>query len=243
MIRHLRLILALLSLWIIWYGMVSTAEADGPDSSSFEAKLPRQLVIPSIDLDSTIVEIGLRPIVIDGQEYMIWNTADSEVGWHQGSGPLGRAGNTVLAGHSNGGSEVFRHLEDVDIGEDIFVASDDGWYHYQVSQRLILRELNQPVEIRAANAQWILPTEDERLTLITCWPYPLNTHRLLVIAFPASPGPLPALPIEILPKPSQTKVATSSRQKEANLMPLAGTILSPTTRLARAHRLNDLLNN
>ena len=34
------------------------------------------------------------------------------------------------------------------------------------------------------NAAWIMPSEDERLTLVTCWPYTSNTHRLIIVARP-----------------------------------------------------------
>ncbi|HID54608.1 MAG TPA: sortase, partial [Anaerolineae bacterium] len=33
-------------------------------------------------------------------------------------------------------------------------------------------------------AEWIMPTEDERITLVTCWPYTDNTNRLIVVAQP-----------------------------------------------------------
>jgi LPXTG-site transpeptidase (sortase) family protein len=29
-----------------------------------------------------------------------------------------------------------------------------------------------------------MPSTDERLTLITCWPYETNTHRLIIVALP-----------------------------------------------------------
>jgi sortase A len=55
---------------------------------------------------------------------------------------------------------------------------------YQVAETLILPERDQPLEVRLANAQYIQPTDDERLTLITCWPYEDNSHRAVVIARP-----------------------------------------------------------
>jgi sortase A len=38
--------------------------------------------------------------------------------------------------------------------------------------------------VRLENASWIAKTSDERLTLVTCWPYDTNTHRLVVVASP-----------------------------------------------------------
>ncbi len=30
--------------------------------------------------------------------------------------------------------------------------------------------------------RWILPSTDERITLVTCWPANDNTHRVIVVA-------------------------------------------------------------
>jgi sortase A len=42
--------------------------------------------------------------------------------------------------------------------------------------------------VRLQNAQWIQPTTDERLTLVTCWPYNDNSHRLIIVARPIDPN-------------------------------------------------------
>ncbi len=43
----------------------------------------------------------------------------------------------------------------------------------------------QPLEVRQANARYIQPTDDERVTLVTCHPYGSTRFRLIVIARPA----------------------------------------------------------
>jgi sortase A len=106
------------------------------------------------------------------------------VGWHQSSAPLGQLGNTVLNGHHNIYGEVFRWLVTLKPGDVIALESKGERTLYIVAQTMTLAEEGQPVETRQANARWILPTEDERVTLITCWPYDTNTHRLVVIALP-----------------------------------------------------------
>jgi sortase A len=62
-------------------------------------------------------------------------------------------------------------------------------YDYKVVEKHILKEKGEPPEVRQQNAKWIAPTEDERLTMVTCWPYTNNTHRLVVVAKPAPPPP------------------------------------------------------
>lgn len=186
----LRLVLLLIMAWVTWQNWILPVSANEPRTPLSTEITPQQLVIPSISLNTSIVPVGLKTVVINSQEYLIWNTAENNVGWHRGSGPPGQIGNTVLAGHSNGDSEIFRHLDKLEIGEEIFVATNMGWHHYRVAEKLILHEQGEPYEVRLANARWILPTGDERLTLVTCWPFPSDTHRLIVIAYPVSQSPI-----------------------------------------------------
>ncbi len=55
---------------------------------------------------------------------------------------------------------------------------------YQITEAIIVEERDQPIEVRQANAAWIAPTDDERITLVSCWPYQSNTHRVIVVARP-----------------------------------------------------------
>jgi LPXTG-site transpeptidase (sortase) family protein len=89
-----------------------------------------------------------------------------------------------MNGHHNIYGEVFRDLYRVQVGEEIEVTSGDKVFTYVVVYTGVLPERNQPLDVRLANAEWIQGTEDERLTLITCWPYESNTHRVVVVAVP-----------------------------------------------------------
>jgi sortase (surface protein transpeptidase) len=64
------------------------------------------------------------------------------------------------------------------------VYSGDTLFTYKVNMILLLPEKYQSMEERINNANWILPTTDERLTMVTCWPPEGNTHRLIIVAFP-----------------------------------------------------------
>jgi sortase A len=119
----------------------------------------------------------------------VWNVVDTFVGWHQTSKLPGAAGNVVLNGHHNIKGEVFRYLVDVEEGDRVILYAQDNIHYYQVTEKHILKEKGEPIEVRQQNARWIGPTQDERLTLITCWPYTNNTHRLIVVAKPVpDPG-------------------------------------------------------
>jgi LPXTG-site transpeptidase (sortase) family protein len=148
--------------------------------------LPTQLTIPAIDLNSTIVAVGLRHVTINGQTYGQWSVDDNLVGWHDLSAQPGQVGNTVLNGHSNVHAQVFRRLPEVEVGDNILLTSGDHHYQYRVSQKILVKEKGVSLQERIKNAQLINPTSDERITLITCVG-PKAAYRLIVIAFPVTP--------------------------------------------------------
>lgn len=110
--------------------------------------------------------------------------ADYAAGWHQTSAYPGRVGNVVLSGHHNIKGQVFRYLIDLEPDDEVFLYVEETAYHYVVTEKHLLEEKGMPEEVRRRNAQWIAPTDDERLTLVTCWPYTSNTHRLIIVAKP-----------------------------------------------------------
>lgn len=153
---------------------------------------PLRLVIPDINLDAPILAVSPQLVNIGGINFQQWLSPDEfAVGWHESSAKLGEAGNTVLNGHHNIHGEVFRNLIDLSQNGLIMVYSDQHLFIYQVTNKMVLPEKYESLDVRVKNAQWILPSEDERLTLITCWPYESNTHRLIIVARPLSIEELP----------------------------------------------------
>ena len=148
--------------------------------------LPTRLVLPSINVDSPVVEVGWKTSVQDGQLVSEWEVADYAVGFLKTTALPGAPGNTVMAGHNNINGEVFKNLIDLKVGDDVFVYVDQTAYRFVVKQKLLLKEQGMPMEQRLQNAQWIAPTNDTRLTLVSCWPYTSNTHRVIIVATPAA---------------------------------------------------------
>ena len=147
---------------------------------------PDRIVIPAIELDAPVDLARTRMIKYEGKIYYQWVAPNGPAaGWHEASAMLGLPGNTVLNGHHNVNGAVFGHLIDLKGGELITVYSGDKAFLYEVKLTMLLRELNQPIEVRYENARWIMPSADERLTLVTCWPETGNSHRLIIVAFPA----------------------------------------------------------
>jgi LPXTG-site transpeptidase (sortase) family protein len=155
-----------------------------PDSIPAAADPPTRIVIPAIDLDSEIVPVGWKQILQGGRLASVWEVAEYAAGWHQNSALPGAGGNVVLSGHHNTKGEVFRYIVGLEPGDAITIYADERPYVYVVESRFVVRDKGETEEKRRENARWIGPFTDERLTLVTCWPYTNNTHRVIVVAKP-----------------------------------------------------------
>jgi sortase A len=150
---------------------------------------PTRIVAPAIKLDAKVVPMGWDLLDRDGTMVSEWVVPKNAAGWHINSALPGNGGNIVLSGHHNIEGKVFRHVVDLQPGDEIALYVGDIPYYYTVSEKYILKEAGMPLKVRQKNAQWIMPTQDERLTLVTCWPYewPGNSHRVIVVARPEDP--------------------------------------------------------
>ncbi len=149
---------------------------------------PQRIQIPSIGVDAPVRDVGLSAVYDASQGadlFYQWQVPQYyAAGWHHNSAPLGQTGNTVLNGHQNVFGEVFRDLEDLEIGDGIIMYDENGSHLYEITNKEFLLERGQSAEAREINAQWIQTTADERITLVTCWPYTDNSHRLVIVAKP-----------------------------------------------------------
>jgi sortase A len=145
---------------------------------------PTRIRIPRINVDADVVEVAYSIREENGSRLTVWQVADYAVGFHVGSAYPGHAGNTVLAAHNNIRGRILRHLVDLVPGDDIYLYVGDLEFHYQVTQRMLVLETGMSEEIHRENAQWIQPTTDERLTLVSCWPFIKPDHRVVVVAHP-----------------------------------------------------------
>lgn len=146
--------------------------------------------IPKIGLDSNIVELSTR---VDGDK-LVWETANNAVGHHQGTANPGEGGNAVFSGHISSPvrheGEIFKHLPEVRHGDEITLVTDTAEHRYRVTDMRVV----DPNNISAMKRTGV-----EIVTLITCVPDYVYTHRLVVTAMPIdppAPGPAvaPAVP-------------------------------------------------
>ncbi len=145
-------------------------------------RTPDRIVIPSIRLDTKIVDLGWSATTDPaGRIFNNWDVAAYAAGWHINSDPLGDGGNVVLSGHNNILGAVFRELDQLDTGDVATVWSGGKQYDYEIDEVFIVPERDATYEQRLENARWIGEFDDNRLTLVTCWPRDGNSHRIIAV--------------------------------------------------------------
>jgi LPXTG-site transpeptidase (sortase) family protein len=153
---------------------VFAATSDVPTETPPALAAPAGLSIPAIGLDAPVIPIGVR----EENGELVWETADHAVGYHLGTALPGRPGNTVLSGHISspvrGEGDVFRNLPQVEPGDAVIVTTGDGrTFRYLVDATTVV----EPTDT------WVMsPTTDQTLTLITCVPDGVYTHRFVARA-------------------------------------------------------------
>lgn len=163
----------------------STPDTSSGPASTAAAEPPSRIVMPAINLDAPVTTMGwVVKEDANGQTYSEWVVPPYAAGWHKNSALPGQIGNTVLSGHHNIYGEVFRYLVDSEPGDRATLYVGETPYEYIVTEKYIVKEKGVSYEQRLKNAAFIGHTDDERLTLVSCWPYETNTHRVIVIARP-----------------------------------------------------------
>ncbi len=136
--------------------------------AAWSAVRPRHINMPRIDVDTAVVLTGFSYGEWDVPRYTAahyWPIA----------GYPGTVGNIVIAGHVGYRGIIFSRLPEARIGDAVIVAVGDQKQRYVVREVLTL----------LPHETWVMePTAAETLTLITCVPIGVYTHRLIVRAEP-----------------------------------------------------------
>ncbi len=125
----------------------------------------QRIVIPAIGVDAPVV---LAPFPPDD-----WEHLKKGVVHYAATANPGERGNAVMAGHNDIYGEIFRDLPDLKVGDEVEVQTQSTTYTYVVEQTRIV----EPTEVSVMD-----PTSTPVLTLISCYPYRIDTHRIIVIA-------------------------------------------------------------
>jgi sortase A len=125
---------------------------------------------PESPLNIRIPALGVKSVVVPGDS---WEDLKRGVGHHYGSANPGEKGNLVLTAHNDVYGEIFRDLEKLRPGDKIYIATQSREYVYVMRAS----EVVLPTEVRVLeNTQRTLA----QITLITCTPYRVDTHRYIV---------------------------------------------------------------
>jgi sortase A len=121
---------------------------------------PIRIVIPAIGVDAPVVR---------GDD---WDSLKLGVGHHIGSANPGERSNVVLSAHNDIYGEIFRRLPDLQLEDEIILHTATREYRYVVKARRIIA----PTQVDVMDA-----TRKPVVTLISCYPYLIDTQRIVVL--------------------------------------------------------------
>jgi len=120
-----------------------------------------RIQIPSIHIDAPVVQ-G------DG-----WEQLKKGVAQHVGTADPGKAGNMVLSAHNDIFGEIFRNLDQLKVGDQVILFTNQRTYTYLVVDSKIVEPTD--VEVMA-------PTTQPTVTLVSCYPYMVDKQRIVIVA-------------------------------------------------------------
>lgn len=155
-------------------------ESSAAPSENLLDKMPGEAVLPgneSADATSSVyIKLGIVKIPkLNVSQYVLEGTQRQMrygLGHVTGTDAIGTAGNCVLAGHR---TTSFRHLDMLSEGDTVAFKVGENTYTYTVYDAFDV----------FPDETWVLSDiqdEEYALTLITCTPYLVSSHRLIVRA-------------------------------------------------------------
>ena len=134
------------------------------------SNLPTPIPVVEQAIRIQIPAIGVDAPVVQGDG---WEQLKKGVAQHIGTPNPGESGNIVLSGHNDVFGEVFRDLDRLNPGDNVILFTSQRQYTYVITG-------TQMVEPTAVEV--VAPTLDARVTLISCHPYLVDIHRIVVSA-------------------------------------------------------------
>ena len=122
---------------------------------------PTRITIPALGVDAPVVE-GTG-----------WEQLKRGVGRQPGTGLPGQTGNLVLSAHNDIFGQIFRDLDQLVAGDEIIVHTATRTFTYVVRETLVV----EPTEVEVMN-----PTHEPTTTLISCYPYLVDTQRIVIVS-------------------------------------------------------------
>jgi sortase A len=167
-------------------------------------EVPVRLVIPDLNIDAKVVEMGWEVINTAAGPQSDWVIPKNAAGHHMNSATMDQSGNLVISGHNNIDGKVFEaismawddatraRVDEFTDRSDILTGRRIELYDalgkpvtYSITDFFRLRDSGVSLAQRMQNARFVEPTDESQLTIVTCWPPWSNTHRLVVVAKPS----------------------------------------------------------
>jgi sortase A len=155
----------------------STSTSTTSTTTTVPDTLPNPEAVPADPrADEPLVELGTIEIPKIGVSKQMFEgitltTLDHGPGHWPGTAMPGHVGNVVIAGHRVSHDKPFRHLEQLEVGDDVILTTAEGRFVYKVTG----------TEVVYPDALWIADqTADYTATLFACHPAGSTRQRIVV---------------------------------------------------------------
>jgi sortase A len=144
-----------------------------------------RLSIPAIKLNISVQEISpVEKALSRGETKTVWDAPAFAAGHYMTSGYPEGGRNIVFIGHNNMQGKVFRSLDELNPGDAVILFTEQKEFHYQVQKKFFVPYLGAEEEGDFKLQEYAAPQSTEMVTLISCWPYATNSHRIVIVAVP-----------------------------------------------------------
>jgi len=151
-----------------------------------KAAAPVRLQIPDIGMDVPVTPMEWHVITVGGTRTTAWDVPLDSLGWHTNSAGAGAKGNVLLSGRQADGDALLEPLAlgSIKPGQDVILTDENGAeFTYRI------REVSEPIPVSGATEEeealaleYVAPTDEAELTLISGWPEFTTTHRIFAVA-------------------------------------------------------------
>lgn len=145
------------------------------------AEQPARLVIPKLKIDTNVQALGITK-----KGNMAAPDNFTDVSWYKFGTLPGRIGSAVMSGHEDNAVSldgVFKHLEDLEIGDDVYTVDKSG----QTLRFKVTAKKVYPYNLSGPELEKIFTAKDKaRLNLITCtgeWVQEIKTNDKRLVVF------------------------------------------------------------